>query len=103
MLATTRRARYRRALVRTAPRQGGVTADPRGEPPTTTATEWVDLEPCPWIRRLHDELHHLGRGPLLDVVGQVPLEAEAANHMARTPGAHSRSGGNLIGRPLLAI
>ena len=58
MLATTR---YLPALVRTAATKAVVTG-PRGEPQTTTAAVWVDLERRPWTGRLHDELRHLGRG-----------------------------------------
>ena len=46
-----------------------------------TATEWVTRLADAHHRRLHDELRRLGRYPLLviDEVGYVPFEPEAAN------------------------
>jgi DNA replication protein DnaC len=47
-----------------------------------TAAEWVDrLGVAHSVGRLHDELRRLGRYPLLviDEVGYIPFEAEAAN------------------------
>jgi len=47
-----------------------------------TAAEWVDrLADAHHTGRLHDELRHLGRYPLVvvDKFGYIPFEAEAAN------------------------
>jgi hypothetical protein len=61
-----------------------------------TAAEWVDrLALAHSAGRLHDELRRLGRYPLIviDEVGYVPFEAEAANL-----GMTSRSGPTVMAR-----
>jgi DNA replication protein DnaC len=59
--------------------------------PFATATEWVTrLADAHHAGRLHDELRRLGRYPLLviDEVGYVPFEPEAANLFFQLVSSH---------------